>query len=90
MICFKLIALGYASKEAKWLRNFMYEIPVLIKPISLMAIHFDSDSALNNAYSLTYNGKSRRRSLRHSLVNDLSKGSVIFVDYVNTKINMVD
>ena len=89
-MCFELIALASASKEAEWLRNLKYEITLLIKPISPVAIHCDSDSALNKAYSQTYNGKSRHISLRHSLVHDLIKGSVISVDYVNTKINMPD
>ena len=67
-----------------------YEIPLLVKPISLVAIHSDSDSTLNRAYSQTYNGKSRHIALRHSLVHDLIKGRVISVDYVNTKLNMAD
>ena len=55
-----------------------------MKPISPMGIHCDSDSALNRAYSQTYNGKSWHIALGHSLVYDLIMGRVIFVDYVNT------
>ena len=62
----------------------------MIKPISSVALHCDSDLAFNKAYSQRYNGKSRYITLRHSLVHDLIKGSVISVDYVNTKINMPD
>ena len=68
----------------------MYEIPLLVKSISPVAIHSESDSALNRAYSQTYNGKSRHIALKHSLVHDLIKGRLISVDYVNTTLNMAD
>ena len=89
-MCSEFIALASASKEAEWLRNLMNEIPLLVKPISPLAIHSDSDSALKRAYSQTYNGKSRPIALRHSLVHDLIKGRVISIDYANTKLNMAD
>ena len=89
-MCSEFISLASASKEAEWLRNVMYEIPLLVKPISTVAIHSDSDLALNKAYSQTYNGKSRHIAQRHSLVHDPIKGRVIFVDYVNTKLNKAD
>ncbi|GJV92948.1 FRIGIDA-like protein 3 [Tanacetum coccineum] len=51
--------LGGASKEAGWLRNMIYEIPLWPKPISPISIHCDSAITLAKAYCQIYNGKSR-------------------------------
>ena len=86
----EFIALASASQEAEWLRNLLFEITLLPKPISPVAIHCDSDSALVRAYSKVYNGKSRHISLRHDLVKRLITKGVVTFDYVNTKFNLVD
>ena len=54
----EFIALASASSEAEWLRNLMFEIPLLPKPISPVAIHADCMMTLGRAYSQVYNGKS--------------------------------
>ena len=61
----EFIVLTSASSEAKWLRNLMFEIPLLPKPIS-PAIHADCMTALGKAYSQVYNSMSRHISLRHT------------------------
>ena len=61
----EFIALASASSETEWLRNLMFEIPLLPKPISLVAIPADCMTALGRAYSQAYNGKSRHIALRH-------------------------
>ena len=86
----EFIALASASQEAEWLRNLLFEIPLLPKPISPMAIHYDSVSALVRAYSKVYNGKSRHTSLRHDLVKRFITKGVVTFDYVNTKFNLAD
>lgn len=86
----EFIALASAANEAEWLRNLMFEIPLLPKPISPVAIHSDCTTALGRAYSQVYNGKSRHIALRHSLVQDLIIHGVITLDYVNTKFNLAD
>ena len=68
----------------------IFEIPLLPKPISLVAIHADCMIALGRAYSQVYNGKSRHIALRHSLVQGLITNGVITFDYVNTKFNVAD
>ena len=45
----EFIALASASSEAKWLKNLMFEIPLLPKPISPMAIHTDCMTTLGRA-----------------------------------------
>ncbi|GJW26377.1 hypothetical protein Tco_0040188 [Tanacetum coccineum] len=54
-----IVALAAAGKEAEWLRNLIYEIPLWPKPISSISMHCDSATTLAKAYSQIYNGKSR-------------------------------
>ena len=68
----------------------MFRIPLLPKPISLVAIHLYGNSALLRAYSKVNNGKSRHISLRHDLVQRLITKGVITFDYVNIKFNLAD
>ena len=86
----KFIALTLASSEAECLRNLMFEIPLLPKLISPVAIHANCMMALGRAYSQVHNGKSRHIALRHSQVQGLITNGVITFDYVNTKFNVVD
>ena len=67
----EFIALPSASSEAEWLRNLIFEIPLLPKPILSVAVHADCMTAIYRTYSQVYNGKSRHNSLRHILVQRL-------------------
>ena len=84
------IALASTSKEAKWVQNLLFEIPLLPKPISLEALHRDSNSSLVTTYNKVHKGESRHISLRHDIVKRLITKGVITFDYVNTKFNLVD
>ena len=64
----EFIALVSAGKEVEWLRDLMFEIPILPMPISPVAIHTDCRTTLVKAYSQVYNGKSHHIALRHNLV----------------------
>ncbi|GJX16203.1 hypothetical protein Tco_0217035, partial [Tanacetum coccineum] len=55
----KFVALAAAGKEAEWLRNLIYEIPIWSKPIASISIRCDSEPTMARAYSQIYNGKSR-------------------------------
>ncbi|GJU45924.1 hypothetical protein Tco_1203190, partial [Tanacetum coccineum] len=55
----EFVTLAAAGKEAEWLRNLIYEIPLWPTPISPISIHCDSVATLAKAYSQIYNGKSR-------------------------------
>ncbi|GKB65679.1 zinc finger, CCHC-type containing protein [Tanacetum coccineum] len=46
----EFVALAAAGKEAEWLRNLIYEIPLWPKPISPISIHYDSATTLAKAY----------------------------------------
>jgi len=86
----EFIALASTWKEAEWLRNFLYEIPLWPKPISPLSLRCESASVSARAYSNVYNGKSRHLGLRHSYVRQLIKDGVITMDYVRSAQNLVD
>nr|GEV49467.1 hypothetical protein [Tanacetum cinerariifolium] len=80
----KFVALAAAGKEARWLRNLIYEIPLWPKPISPISIHCDSATTLAKAYYQIYNGKSRHLGVRHSMVHKLITNGVISIDFVRS------
>ena len=84
------MALAAASKEAEWLRNLIYEIPLWPKPIAPLSIRCDSESTLSKAYSQVYNGKSRHLGVRHNMIRDLITNGVISVVFVRTQNNLAD
>nr|GEX48666.1 hypothetical protein [Tanacetum cinerariifolium] len=46
---------GAAGKKAEWLRNLIFKIPLLSKPIAPVSIRCDSAATLAKAYSQMYN-----------------------------------
>nr|GEW14771.1 zinc finger, CCHC-type [Tanacetum cinerariifolium] len=67
----KFMALAAVGKEAKWLKNFLLEIPLWVKPITPIFVRCDSAATLAKAYSQMYNGKSK-----HLVPLDLSKDTI--------------
>jgi hypothetical protein len=86
----EFVALASAGKEAEWLRNLLFEIPLWPKPISPISIRCDSSATLAKAYSQVYNGKSRHLGVRHSMVRELIMSGVISIEFVRTQYNMAD
>lgn len=86
----EFIALAAAGKEAEWLRNLIYEIPLWPKPISTISIRCDSAATLAKVYSQVYNGKSRHLDVRHSMIRELITNGVISVEFVRTQLNLAD
>ncbi|XP_073153936.1 secreted RxLR effector protein 161-like [Henckelia pumila] len=78
----EFIALDKAGEEAKWLRNFLEDIPCWNKPMYSIIIHCDSQSAIGRAQSSMYNGKSQHIRRRHNTIRQLISNEVISVDYV--------
>nr|GEY26605.1 zinc finger, CCHC-type [Tanacetum cinerariifolium] len=83
-------ALAAAGKEAEWLRNLIYEIPLWPKPISPISVHCDSATTLAKVYCQIYNEKSRHLGVRHNMVRELIINGVIFVNFVRFQQNMTD
>ncbi|GJT54841.1 zinc finger, CCHC-type containing protein [Tanacetum coccineum] len=86
----EFVALDAASKEVEWLRNFIHEIPIWLKPITLISIHCDSVATLAKASSQIYNGKSRHLGVRHSMVRELIMNGVISIEFVRSQHNLAD
>ena len=86
----EFVALAAAGKEAEWLRNLVYEIPIWPKPISPISIRCDSTATLAKAYSQIYNGKSRHLGVRHSMIRELIMNGVISIEFVRSQQNLAD
>ncbi|KAJ9566244.1 hypothetical protein OSB04_002210 [Centaurea solstitialis] len=84
----EFVALAAVGKEAEWLRNLIYEIPLWSKPIAPISIHCDSAATLAKAYSQVYNGKSRHLCVRHNMIRDLIMNGVISVEFVKSQQNL--
>ena len=86
----EFIALAAGGKEAEWLRNLLFEIPLWPKPMAPISIRCDSEATLSRAYSQIYNGKSRHIGLRHSYVRQLITDGVITIEFVRSLANLAD
>nr|GEV36277.1 zinc finger, CCHC-type [Tanacetum cinerariifolium] len=86
----EFIALDKCGEEAKWLRQFVEDIPRWPKPVTAISIHCDSQSAIGRAQSIMYNGKSRHICRRHNSIQQLLSTGVISIEYVASKDNIVD
>ena len=86
----EFIALDKAGKEAEWLRHFLEDMPIWTKPMPLICIHCDSQSAISKAQSYMYNGKSRHIRRRHNTVRQLLLNGFISIDYIKSKDNIAD
>nr|GEU64973.1 zinc finger, CCHC-type [Tanacetum cinerariifolium] len=64
----EFVALAAAGKEAEWLRNMIYEIPIWPKLIAPISIRCDSAPTMAKAYSQVYNEKSRHLGVRYSVI----------------------
>ncbi|GJX59071.1 zinc finger, CCHC-type containing protein [Tanacetum coccineum] len=86
----EFVALKAASKEAKWLKNFLLEISLWVKPIAPISIRCDSAATLTKAYSQMYNGKSRHLGVRHSMICELITNRVVSIEFVRSQQNLAD
>ena len=53
----KFIALEPDGKEAEWLRNFLFGIPLRMKLTPLVSMHCDCQAAISIAKNKAFNGK---------------------------------
>ena len=66
------------------------DIPRLPKPMPLICIHFDSQSAIGRAQKKMYNGKSRHIRCRHNTIRQLLSIMIISLDYVRFNNNTMN
>ena len=86
----ELIALASASEEANWLRDLFYEIPLWEKPIPPILIHCDRPVTIGRVKNRYYNGKSKPRRRKHSIVRSYLSSSIITVDYIKSNNNLAN
>ncbi|PHT82659.1 hypothetical protein T459_11102 [Capsicum annuum] len=84
------IALDKVGEEAKWLWNFLEDIPYWPKPVAPVCIHCDSQAEIGRAGSMMYNGKSRHIRRRHNTVREFLSSGIIRIHYVKSKDNVSD
>ena len=87
---FEFIVLDKCGEEAEWLCHFLEDIPRWPKPMPLICIHCDSQSAIGITQNNMYNGKSRHIHCRHNTIRQLLSTRVISLDYVRSKDNIAD
>ncbi|GJW58413.1 zinc finger, CCHC-type containing protein [Tanacetum coccineum] len=85
---YEFVALAAARKEAEWLKNLLLKIPLWVKPIAPISIHYDSTATLAKAYSQMYNGKSRHLGFRHSMIRELIMNGVVSIEFVRSQKNL--
>ena len=86
----KLIALESPGKEAEWLRNFLSGIHLGMQPTPSVSMHCDCQAAISIAKNKAFYEKSRHIRLRHEIVKQLLIDESISIDYVKSKVNLVD
>ncbi|GJT43302.1 hypothetical protein Tco_0952017, partial [Tanacetum coccineum] len=86
----EFVALAAAGKEAEWLKNLLFEIPLWGKPMTPISIRCDSAATLAKAYSQMYNRKSRHLGVRHSMIRELITNRVISIEFVRSQQNLAD
>ncbi|KAI3739402.1 hypothetical protein L2E82_29806 [Cichorium intybus] len=76
----EFIALSSAGKEAEWLRNMVYEIPLWSKPIAPISIRCDNVAALGRAYTQIHgkeciHGGSKRKTKKRNEIREKGERS---------------
>ena len=89
-VCIEFISPKMATSVTKWLKNFLANIPLGMKPISYVSIHCDCQSTIAIAKDKNYNGKNKHIQLRHNLVKQQLKRGTISIDIVKSKQNVGD
>jgi hypothetical protein len=86
----EFIAITVAGKEAKWLRNILFNIKLWPQPMSAISLYCDAEATMSRAYSNIYNGKSRHINIRHEYIRELIINGVITIVYVKSVNNLAD
>ena len=86
----EFVALEMAGSEVEWLKNFLSNIPLGMKPTPSVSMHCDCQLAIAIPKNKNYNGKNRHIQLRHNLVKQLLKSGTISIDYVKSERNLAE
>ena len=86
----EFIALTLAEQEADWLRIHLIDVLLWGYRGKLISLLSDLESSCSVSLSKVYNGKKRSIWIRHSAMRHLLKHSVVSLDLVRSKDNLVD
>ena len=75
----KFIALENESSKAEWLRNFLADISLRMKPIPSVSMHCDSQATIAKTKSKIFNGKNMHIHLKHNILRKLLEIGVIYI-----------
>ena len=84
----EFITLELVGNEAGWLRNFLADIPLRVKPTPSLSMHCDCPTAI--AKNKAFNGKNHHIQLRNEIIKQLLKDGIISIDYAKSKVNLTD
>jgi len=80
----KFVYLKMIGNEIEWLKNFLVNIPLGMKLIPFVSMHYDCQHTIVITKNKTYNGKNTHIQLRHNLIKQLLKSETISIDYVKS------
>ena len=86
-----MIALDIACSEAEWLRDLLYELPFVSKPIAPIALNCDCRSAIDKCSQENADVRMNRYlKMRHQSIRYKLKNNVVILRHVNTERNLAD
>jgi len=86
----KLIALDATCSEAEWLKDLIFEFPIVSRHVPPISIHTDSKSSIELVKQINVNKKLNRYiQIRLKSVKRLI-GKTVIQDFIKSKKNIVD
>lgn len=79
-----------ASAEVEWLRNLLTNILLWNRPVQSVSISCDNQVALARAKNSMYNRKNKYVCLRYNIVRIMLNSGIIPLNFVKSKMNLVD
>ena len=79
-----------AGSEVKWIRKFLFDMLLGMKPKPLIFMHCDCQLAIAIAKNKAFNDKNWHFMLRHNSMKQLLKNGIIPIDYVKLERNLAN
>ncbi|KAL6315888.1 hypothetical protein AAG906_013232 [Vitis piasezkii] len=86
----EFIALEKTISKAEWIRNLLADIPLWTRPALSVFMRCDSQVAIAKAKSKIFNGNNKHICLRHNIVRQLLEIGFISLEFVRSRLNLVD
>lgn len=85
----KFVVLSLIEEEVEWLRNVLVDVPIWDKLVTIIIIYYDNLATIFKAKSENYNGKAKTVRLKHNHVRSLIIDSIVAIQYMKFKENLV-